>query len=117
MEEIILPQGLNLRKSEKDALIKLIIDLKRLWPEIQFKLFGSKVKGKADVESDIDLLIVLPCEVTEEIRRRIIHKIFNINLAFEINISGLIISEKEWESPIFSFLPIHVSIEEEGITL
>jgi len=117
MDAPILPKELNLTKFERDALIKLIMDLKRSWPKIKFKLFGSKVKGKADKESDIDLLILLPCEVTEEIRREIIHKIFDINLAFGTNISGLVISEEEWESPIFSLLPIHTFIEEEGITL
>ena len=81
------------------------------------KLFGSKVTGGADEESDLDILILLPCEVTTKIRRLIIHKAFDINLAFETNISPLIMAKKEWASDILSFLPIHTSIEEEGVTL
>jgi predicted nucleotidyltransferase len=104
-------------ESEKDALIKLMSDLRVSWPNAKFKLFGSKVKGLADVESDLDLLVLLPCDVSEDIRRQIIHKVFDINLAFGTNISALIMSEKEWESDIFSLLPIHSFIEEEGVPL
>ncbi len=104
-------------ESEKDALIKLMSDLRVSWPNVKFKLFGSKVKGLADEESDLDLLVLLACDVSEDIRRQIIHKVFDINLAFGTNISALIMSEKEWESDIFSLLPIHSFIEEEGVPL
>ncbi|ODS34350.1 MAG: nucleotidyltransferase [Candidatus Scalindua rubra] len=110
-------ERLKLTKSEKDALSNLITDIKSSWPDAKLKIFGSKVKGVSDEESDLDILIVLPCDVTEETRRQIIHKVFEINLAFESNISPLIMAEKEWESPRFSLLPIHTFIEEEGVPL
>jgi predicted nucleotidyltransferase len=94
--EILVEKGF-LSEKEKQALIKLIAELKASWPALKVKLFGSKVKGKADEESDLDVLILLPCHISEDIRRRIIHKIFDLNLSFETNISPLIMSEKEWE--------------------
>jgi predicted nucleotidyltransferase len=106
-----------LTKSEIDALNRLVIDIRKSWPRAKFKLFGSKLRGAADEESDLDILILLPCEVTEKIRRKIIHKVFDINLTFDTNISSLIMAEKEWESAIFSFLPIHECVEEKGISL
>lgn len=112
-----IAEGLKLTKSEMEALSKLITDIKLSWPNAKFKLFGSKVKGIADEESDMDLLIILPCDITEDIRRQIVHKIFDINITFEANISPLIMSENEWESPRFSLLPIHAFIEEEGVPL
>jgi len=112
-----LSNKVKLTKSERCALSELIRDVKAFWPGTKFKLFGSKVKGIADEESDLDLLIVLPCDVTEEIRKQIIHKVFEINLTFETNISTLIMAREEWERPPFSLLPIHAYIEEEGITL
>ena len=114
--ELLTTQGI-LSESEKDALIKFISDLRASWSGAKFKLFGSKIKGTADEESDLDLLIVLPCDVLEDIRRKIIHKVFDINLAFGTNISVLIVPEKEWNSDIFSLLPIHSFIEEEGVPL
>jgi DNA polymerase sigma len=104
-------------KREKQALDKLNTELTTLWPGSKGKVFGSKVKGTSDEESDLDILILLPGDVTEEIRRRIVHKVFDINLAFGTNISSLIMSEKEWKGDLISFLPIHSFIEEEGVSL
>jgi len=112
-----LGKKLKFAKSERYALSELIAYLKTSWPGVKFKLFGSKVKGIADEESDIDLLIMLPCSVTEELRKKIIYKVFDINLIFETNISTLIIARVEWESAPFSLLPIHAYIEEEGVPL
>jgi predicted nucleotidyltransferase len=102
-------------KSEKMALDKLIAEFRASWPQVKAKVFGSKVKGVADEESDFDILILIPEEVTENIRRQIIHKVFDINLIHDTNLSPLIISESEWESRLTSFLPIHAFIEEEGV--
>ena len=107
----------RLTQAEKLALISLIISLRADWPCAKFTLFGSKVKGMADEESDLDLLVILTCPVDDEIRRRIVHRVFEINLIYGSNISVLIFSEEEWEGGAVSVLPIHTVIEEEGIPL
>ena len=108
---------LNLTNAEGGALDELTIVLKQKWPSITLKIFGSKVHNTTDTESDVDLLIVLPCSVTTDIRRWIVHMIFEVNLKYETNISGLIISDEEWQGFPLSLLPIHDSIESEGIAL
>jgi len=107
----------RLSKNEERALIKLIAELRASWPGAKVKIFGSKVKGKADEQSDIDILILLSGHVSENIRRRIIHKIFDLNLSLETNISPLILSEREWQTGFIPLLPIHYYIEKEGISL
>jgi predicted nucleotidyltransferase len=102
-------------KSEKQALDKLIAELKASWPGVKAKVFGSKVKGIADDESDLDILILLPGEVSGDTRRQIIYKVFDINLTYETNLSPLIMAEGDWEGKLTSLLPIHAFIEEEGI--
>ncbi len=102
-------------KSEKKALDQLISELKASWPGVKAKVFGSKVKGIADDESDLDILILLPDEVSEDTRRQIIYKVFDINLAYETNLSALIMSEGEWEGRLTSLLPIHAFVEKEGV--
>lgn len=108
---------LNLTEAEISALEELLSDVRTDWPNAKFKLFGSKVNGIADYESDLDLLILLPCSVEEDIRQKIIHKVFDINLYYESNISILILSEKEWNNSPISLLPIHAVIKKEGISL
>jgi len=113
----MMSKKFNLSKCDRKALTQFIRILKKNWPNAKFKIFGSKVKGTEDAESDLDLLILLPCEVTSEIRREIIHKVFDINLKYGSNISVLILSDKEWNNAPLSLLPIHNIIEKEGIPL
>jgi len=107
----------RLSKKEERALNKLIAELRASWPGTIFKLFGSKAIGKFDEESDVDILILLPCHVSKKIREQIIDIIFEINLKFGSNISPLIMSEKEWDSGFIPLLPIHQYVEEEGVVL
>ena len=107
----------TLSSAERSAIDELIDEVKKLWPKTKLKLFGSRVTGSADAESDIDILIQLPFPVTEEVRRQIIHKTFDINLAYESNISVLIVSQQEWNDGLLSVLPIHAAVETEGIAL
>jgi len=108
---------LNLTKSEIDALIHVITEIRSTLLQTKFSLFGTKARGTSDLESDLDLLIEIPGKITESIRKDIIHLIFDINLEYNTNISGLIVSEAEWESPPYSMLPIYSYIREEGVSL
>lgn len=108
---------LKLSQSERKALKQLKGKITSIWPQTRFILFGSKAVGGADVESDTDLLITMPCDVTDMIREHIIHMVFEINLKLSTNISALILSKKEWESPPYSLLPIYFFIQEEGVAI
>jgi len=103
--------------SEIEAIDRLVTKLRSLWPDAKIRLFGSKVTGKFDEESDIDILILLPCKVTRKIEDQIIYMVFYINLEFGTNISPLIFSEEEWNDSPISALPIHYFVEKEGILL
>jgi predicted nucleotidyltransferase len=108
---------MQLSFTERQALHDIVKVLQGYWQDAHFILFGSKVQGTADDESDVDLLIVLPCPVTPEIRRQIVYTVFDINLLYESNISALIVSAEEWEHTALRVLPIHAVVEHEGVPL
>lgn len=103
--------------NEREALSFLVEDLKKQFPGVDIILFGSKVMGVPDLESDIDVLILLPCFVKDETRTIIIHKVFDVNLHFNTNISPVIISQDDWEHGPVSVLPIHETVERDGVVL
>ena len=80
-------------------------------------LFGSVVRGEADAESDADLLIVLTDSPTAQVRDRITNLILDINLAYDTNLSELIVDQQTWDTGLPAALPIHAEIEAEGIRL
>jgi predicted nucleotidyltransferase len=71
---------LTLSEQELQALKELSRDLKNKWSPAQINLFGSKFKGIANEEADLDVLIKLPFSLDQAIRRGIIHRVFDINL-------------------------------------
>lgn len=80
-------------------------------------LFGSVVRGTADDESDVDLLIILREPPDHKIRSRISSVILDINLEYDTNLSGLVVDYKAWDEGLLSVLPIHDEVEEEGVRL
>ena len=111
------PKKLKLQDTEKHALEEIITYLRGKWPQVIVKLFGSKVMGSTDPESDIDLFIELPVEVDDELRKEIVHKTFYVNLSYDSNIDVLIVSQDDWENSLLRLLPIHAFIEKEGVDL
>ena len=80
-------------------------------------LFGSLVRGTADEESDVDLLIVLREMPDHHIRNRMSSVILDINLEYATNLSGLVVDQKAWDEGLLSVLPIHDEVEEQGVRL
>jgi predicted nucleotidyltransferase len=80
-------------------------------------LFGSVVRGEADEESDVDLLVVLTEWPTHQIRDRITSLFLDVNLEHDTNLSELIVDRETWDRGLPSALPIHTEIEEKGIRL
>jgi uncharacterized protein len=110
-------RNLGLHENEIAALDELVPRLRGIWPGAQLRLFGSKMTGAADEESDLDMLVLIPETVTAEMRKQVIHEVFEVNLDHDSTISPLIMGQDEWEDGIVAVLPIHSFIEEEGVAL
>jgi len=62
-------------------------------------------------------LIELPLTINEDLRKAIIHKVFEINLAYETNLSVLLVSQEKWQEGYLTLLPIHSEVEKGSVTL
>ncbi|MCX5894353.1 MAG: nucleotidyltransferase domain-containing protein [Proteobacteria bacterium] len=79
--------------------------------------FGSVVRGEADEESDIDLLIVTRQTLKRPVRHQITDIVFEINLKYDTNFSTLVVDRNSWESGVFSILPLRDEILRDGVAL
>lgn len=104
----------GLSKKESEAVKTLKETLMEEFKLIDFRLFGSKVRGEATTESDIDVMIEIE-EITPEIEALIDEIIFRINLKFDCLISAIIYSRQELEEGPMSESPLYKVIEREGI--
>jgi len=105
-----------LKKNEKEAIKKLKTELSRRFNLIDFRLFGSTVRGERTFESDIDVMIEIE-EVTPEIESQIDDIIFKINLENDTFISAVIFSRDEIEEGPMSESPIYKIIQKEGVPI
>jgi len=78
-------------------------------------LYGSAVRGEADEESDLDLLIVTTEALTRFKRHEITDIVFEVNLKYDSNFSTLVVDQETWETGIISVLPLRNEILRDGI--
>ena len=100
---------------------KALRDLKgRILDEFHIEkliLYGSTVRGEADEESDIDLLIVSDLPLTRYKRHQITDVVFEVNLQYDTNFSTLVVDRSAWERGALSVLPLRNEILKDGILL
>jgi predicted nucleotidyltransferase len=110
-------QDLQLPKNVLDALQTVQGRINAEFAVDRIVLFGSVAREQADEESDVDLLIVLKDPPSHQERDHITNIILDINLAYDSNLSELIVDRQTWDLGLASVLPIHQEIGEEGIML
>lgn len=101
----------------KPLLKKLKLGLKQIYSK-QFKkayLFGSYARGDYDVDSDIDVLIVLSDfqRYGDELRRTS-ELIGNLSLVYETTVSVIFSRESEWKT---DNLPLLINIRADGVAV
>jgi predicted nucleotidyltransferase len=80
------------------------------------KLFGSKARGDADPESDLDVLVVVGARRVES-EDRILDIAFDVNLAHDVYISPRVIEQAVFEHPVWRITPFVQALEREGVPL
>ncbi|MBD3392783.1 MAG: nucleotidyltransferase domain-containing protein [Chitinivibrionales bacterium] len=104
-----------LNRNETKALAQIKRRVSELFPVDQYVLFGSRARGDADADSDIDLLIVTERELSHRERHMVAGIIFEENLKNDALFSFISVDKARWSSKLYTFYPIHNTIEREGI--
>jgi predicted nucleotidyltransferase len=106
-----------LRDNDRQAIEAAVRLLHQRFPVVRVILYGSKARGTADEESDIDLLVLTSREITWQERDAITDALFDIQLACNVVISTLVVPDQEWSAGRYVVLPIHSEIEQEGVAV
>ena len=83
---------------------------------IDLRLYGSKVRGTADADSDIDVMIELE-ELHPTLYEKVFDLLFDINLRYGVFISAVLFGRKELEDGPMSASPLFKAIERDGVRL
>ena len=78
-------------------------------------IFGSRVKGNAQKDSDYDVLIITSCELSRAIQRKISDLCYNLELKYDIFLDTQTISTHELENGIRGQHPVFIDAIREGV--
>ena len=101
----------------KNAIQELKVKIEAQFGNVEIILFGSTARGTAGYESDIDLLILVPCELNNSIEESIFETAFDIELKYDVIFGIITYSKKLWESPQAEAMPLYQNITLEGMIL
>ncbi|MEW6488166.1 MAG: nucleotidyltransferase domain-containing protein [Thermodesulfobacteriota bacterium] len=105
-----------LAENEEAALQEAKREISRRFSLVTARLFGSKARGTADAESDVDVLFVLE-SLDWEVERAVYEICFHAGLEHDTLLAPVVMSRQEAESPLTKATPFYQTVEREGVTL
>ncbi|OIN96312.1 hypothetical protein AUJ66_06735 [Candidatus Desantisbacteria bacterium CG1_02_38_46] len=106
-----------LRKKDKESLNEFKEKVRKKFPEASFILFGSKVRGKDTIFSDIDILVILDREITTSIEEEVFEVGFEVGLKYEV-VFGIVVEERKfWDFSLYKEMPFYQNIDREGVKI
>ena len=105
-----------LEPNELQALNDLKQSITHNFQLVDFRLYGSKARGTADADSDIDVMIELE-ELTPTFYDKVFDAVFDINLQYGVFISAVLFGRKELEEGPMSASPLFKAIARDGVRL
>ena len=115
-----MPNSLNdliLSANEFTAIQEATRQLKEAFPVVEVILFGSVARCEAQEGSDIDLLVLTSEEVSHRTRNQMSDIIFEINFAYQTNLSIVIAEANSWNNGIMSLVALHDEVQRDGVYL
>ena len=104
-----------MRRGELLEQVKCVI--RKIEPNAEVILYGSRSRGDAGTEADWDFLILVDGPVTEERKDIIRYQLYEIEWDSGEVISAIVWCREEWHSPRCRALPFYQNIEREGQVL
>jgi DNA polymerase sigma len=88
--------------------------IRESFPEARVWAFGSRARGNAEAESDLDTCVVLE-QWTETIRKEVSHIAWEVGFAQGVLISTIVFSREEFYEGPCSESPLVSTIRKEGV--
>ena len=106
----------RMKRRDKRILTEFATLVRQQFPDARIWAFGSRVKGTATKESDLDVCVVVHSK-NDAIKRSIRNVSWQVGFDNNLVIATIIYSDEEFECGPCSFSPIVKTILREGVTV
>ena len=107
----------KISKSEKAILEKCRKEISNIEPKADVILFGSRARGDAEPESDYDIIIFTDHEATLKREDTFRCQLYPIELETGAVITVMLVTKKDWDSPLQKAMPLYQNIRRDGLFL
>jgi predicted nucleotidyltransferase len=93
----------NIQKALEALKVKIS---KQFGPQSQLYLFGSVARGEYASGSDIDIMVILPCKLSNAIEEQVFELAYDIELQYDVVFGIVVYSLDFWLSPVAEYIPL-----------
>ena len=108
----------HLTPNDQAAVLEYVARIRSRFPDriLSVVLFGSKARGDADAESDIDLLVLVDAE-SNEFRSELWRVASDVSLDYNVVVSPRVFGQTRWAETRRIRLPLYRAIVADGVPL
>lgn len=91
--------------------------IRRVVPDADIILYGSRARGDAQEYSDYDILVLVDEPVGIALKDRILASIYPLELETGAMLTLVTYNRRQWESFPYREMPFHQNVERDGVAL
>jgi predicted nucleotidyltransferase len=104
-------------KADKAVLDRCRQAIRRVVPDADIVLYGSRARGDAREYSDYDILILVDQPVSIALKDEILSSIYPLELETGAMLTLVTYNRRQWESLPYKEMPFHKNVERDGVVL
>ena len=104
-------------KEEKEILTRCSREFKKIDPNVQVILYGSRARRDHVSDSDYDLLILTAGEASLTKEDKFRGQVYDIELETGAVLTVRLYNKQTWDSPLYRVMPFHQNVEKDGVIL
>lgn len=107
----------HLRVSDAVLALEVSSALRKALPVEQVVVFGSRARGEAADDSDLDVLVLLKGERPNDASQRVWEALWEVQMKHAVGLSPLVISANQWHEGVYQATLLKQEIERDGVVL
>ena len=104
-------------KADKALLDRCRAAIRRVVPDADIILYGSRARGDAHEYSDYDILILVDHPVDVALKDRILSCVYPLELDTEAMLTVVTYNRQQWDAFPYKAMPFRQNVERDGVIL